>query len=92
MRGAGTVSLTLEESSVWLMTSRLSSSLRVWMGFQRKEKGVPGKVRRLPLLVSWEFAYLAYVTTESLSSIHTLVHVYESHIKHQAKDRAHFQS
>ena len=45
MRGAGTVSLTLEENSVWLMTSRLSSSLRVWVGFQRKEKGVPGKVR-----------------------------------------------
>lgn len=30
--------------------------------------------------------------TEILSTIHTLVHVYESHIKHQAKDWARFQS
>lgn len=66
MRGAGTVSLTPEENSVWLMTSRFSSSLWVWVGFQRKEKGVPGKVRSQPLLVSWEFTYFAYVRRPAL--------------------------
>lgn len=66
MRGAGTVSLTPEENSVWLMTSRFSSSLWAWVRFQRKEKGVPSKVRSQPLLVSWEFAHLAYVRRPAL--------------------------
>ena len=44
----------------------MTSALHASSWFQRKEKGVPSKVRSQPLLVSWEFAHLAYVRRPAL--------------------------